>query len=494
MRYFPAFVNVTGQHVVVVGGGEKAAQKLRLLLKTEAAITVVAPEIADEVRELAAVSAKVTLVEEPFTPEHLIGARLVFVATDEAAFAAEAARAARERGIPVNVVDRPDLSSFIVPALVDRDPIVVAIGTEGASPILAQEIRGKLEAWLPAHFGRLGRAAARLRPKVQELIADFDIRRRLWNALLKGPWRRSVLAGDEVQAELDFEDTVHRIKNGRAPQGRVSLVGAGPGDPDLLTLRAQQRLQEADVIVIDGLVAPEILEHARRDAKHIRVGKAGYGTAVAQSEINQILIREARQGQHVVRLKGGDPFIFGRAVEEMTALRAAGIPVEIVPGITAAHACAASAELPLTQRERIRQFSVVAGATADGLPDLDWKALARPGQAFAIYMGVHNAPALTKELLAHGADPETNVVIVENGTRANERAIETRLADLPAAISERSIRGPSIIFVGLSWDAANLTRPSWVEVFEHDETESESAKQRKPTPEDIAASLYWVAG
>jgi uroporphyrin-III C-methyltransferase/precorrin-2 dehydrogenase/sirohydrochlorin ferrochelatase len=492
MRYFPAFVNVTGQRVVVVGGGEKAAQKLRLLLKTEAAITVVAPEFAAEVRELAAVSANVTLVEAAFSPEHLTGARLVFVATDAAALASEAAKAARERGIPVNVVDQPELSSFIVPALVDRDPIVVAIGTEGASPILAQEVRGKLEAWLPAHFGRLGRAAARLRPTIQKRIADFNTRRRLWNALLKGPWRRSVLAGDDVQAELDFEDAVHRIKTGRAPQGRVSLVGAGPGDPDLLTLRAQQRLQEADVIVVDGLVAPEILEHARRDAKRIRVGKAGYGAAVAQSEINQILIREARQGRHVVRLKGGDPFIFGRAVEEMTALRAAGIPVEIVPGITAAHACAASVELPLTQRERIRQFSVVAGATAEGLPDLDWSALARPGRAFAIYMGVHNAPALTEHLLAHGADPATNVVIVENGTRANERAIETRLADLPVAIAEKSIRGPSIIFVGLSWDAANLTRPSRVEVFGREEAESEN--QRKQTPEDIAASLYWVAG
>lgn len=496
MRYFPAFVNVAGQRVVVVGGGEKAAQKLRLLMKTEAAITVVAERFGSEVRELAAVSPNVALVEEAFSAAHLTGARLVFVAGDDSSQSAIVSAAALARGIPVNVVDQPEQSSFIVPALVDRDPIVVAIGSEGASPLLAQELRATVEAWLPARIGRVARGAARLRPWMQKVVQDPQLRRQLWKALLKGPWRTSVLAGDEAQARLDLHEAVERVTSGREPQGRVSLVGAGPGDPDLLTLRAQQRLQEADVIVVDGLVAPEILEHARRDATRIHVGKAGYGAATEQAEINQILVREASRGKHVVRLKGGDPFIFGRAVEEMAAVRAAGIPVDIVPGITAAHACAASVELPLTQREQIRQFSVVTGATADGLPELDWPALSRPGQAFAIYMGVHSAPALTARLLAHGADPATNVVIVENGTRANERAIETRLADLPAAITAKSIRGPAVIFVGLSWAAANLTRPSRVEIFDREAEQRRSLEEgeQKLTPEEIANALFWVAG
>ena len=496
MRYFPAFVNVAGQRVVVVGGGEKAAQKLRLLSKTEAAVVVVAERFGTDVRELAAVSPNVTLIEEPFTAAHLTGARLVFVAVEDSPGSALVSAAALARGIPVNVVDQPERSSFIVPALVDRDPIIVAIGTEGASPILAQEVRAKVEAWLPARIGRVARAASRLRPWVQKAVQDFQMRRQLWMALIKGPWRDSVLAGDEAQAQREFDKALERASARREVQGRVSLVGAGPGDPDLLTLRAQQRLQEADVIVVDGLVAPAVLEHARRDATRIHVGKAGYNASTEQAEINQILVREANQGRHVVRLKGGDPFIFGRAVEEMAAVRAAGIPVDIVPGITAALACAASVQLPPTQREQIRQFSVVTGATADGLPDLDWPALSRPGQAFAIYMGVHSASALTTQLLVHGADPATSVVIVENGTRTDERAIETRLEDLPAAIAAKSIRGPAIVFVGLSWAAANLTRPSRVEVFDRGASERRSPGQgeQNRTPEETVNSLFWVAG
>ena len=242
----------------------------------------------------------------------------------------------------------------------------------------------------------------------------------------------------------------------------MALIGCGPGDPDLLTLKALQRLQEADVLVVDRLVNPQILEYARRDAERIFVGKTPGGPATSQAEINRILVREAAAGKVVARLKGGDPFIFGRAAEEMAALQTAGIAVEVVPGVTAAHACAARIGLPVTLREHVRHFSVVTGATAEGAPDLDWQALASPGSAFAVYMGVGNAPLLRGNLLAAGADPDTPVVIVENGTRETERAVATTLADLTDCVAGRAIVGPAVIFVGLDWGAAGLCRPESV--------------------------------
>ncbi len=259
------------------------------------------------------------------------------------------------------------------------------------------------------------------------------------------------------------------LQGGDAPApglitGRVALIGCGPGDPDLLTLKALQRLQEADVLVVDRLVNPKILEYARRDAERIFVGKTPGGPTTAQAEIDRILVREALAGKFVARLKGGDPFIFGRAAEEMAALQAAGIGVEVVPGVTAAHACAARIGLPVTLRERVRQFSVVTGTTADGEPDLDWPALAAEGAAFVIYMGVGNAPLVRGNLLAAGADPSTPVVIVENGTRENERAFATTLSDLTNCIDEHAIAGPAVIFVGLDWADGGLERPASVTV------------------------------
>jgi uroporphyrin-III C-methyltransferase/precorrin-2 dehydrogenase/sirohydrochlorin ferrochelatase len=242
----------------------------------------------------------------------------------------------------------------------------------------------------------------------------------------------------------------------------VALIGCGPGDPDLLTLKALQRLQEADVLVVDRLVNPKILEYARRDAERIFVGKTPGGPTTSQTEINRILVREAGAGKVVARLKGGDPFIFGRAAEEMAALQAAGIAVEVVPGVTAAHACAARIGLPVTLREHVRHFSVVTGATAEGAPDLDWQALAAPSAAFAVYMGVGNAPLLRANLLAAGAEADTPVVIVENGTLPNERAFATTLGDLTDCVAEREVAGPAVMFVGLDWDAAGLCRPETV--------------------------------
>lgn len=465
MRYFPIYLDLDNREVLIVGGGEKALQKLRLFAKTSARLRVVAEEIDEEILALAR-ERGVALEWRCFTPSDLAEVAMVFAAQDDAKSDAAVAAAAKARGIPLNVVDVPRQSTFITPAIVDRDPVVVAIGTEGAAPILAREIKAKIEAWLPANFGSVAARAKTLRQRVQEALGDPVARRRTWESLLHGRWRLAVLAGDDEGATHEFERQLDAAQSQTHLAGSVALIGCGPGDPDLLTLKAQQRLQEADVLVVDRLVNPAILEYARRDAVRIDAGKEPEGPSVAQEDINRILVREALKGQRVARLKGGDAFIFGRAAEEMAAVRAAGIPVEVVPGITAAHACAASIGLPLTLRRKLRQFAVVTGASADGAFDLDWSAMAKEGQAFAIYMGVRSASRFCDELLAAGAGAETPVVIVENGTLANERTVAAQLCELPAAIADKGLTGPAIIFVGLDWAAAGLSHPDKVEVYE----------------------------
>ena len=465
MRYFPIFLDLDDREVLIVGGGEKALQKLRLLAKTSAQLRVVAEEIDEEILALAR-ERGIALEWRRFTPSDLAEVAMVFAAQDDANSDAEVAVAAKARGIPLNVVDVPRQSTFITPAIVDRDPVVVAIGTEGAAPILAREIKSKIEAWLPANFGSVAARAKTLRRRVQEALSDPVARRRTWESLLHGRWGSAVLAGDDDAATDEFERQLDAAQSPTHSAGSVALIGCGPGDPDLLTLKAQQRLQQADVLVVDRLVNPAILEYARRDAVRIDAGKEPEGPSVAQEDINQILVREALKGQRVARLKGGDAFIFGRAAEEMAAVRAAGIPVEVVPGITAAHACAASIGLPLTLRRKLRQFAVVTGASADGAFELDWAAMAKEGQAFAIYMGVRSAPRFSDELMAAGAGAETPVVIVENGTLANERAVAALLRELPAAIVDKGLTGPAIIFVGLDWATAGLSHPDKVEVYQ----------------------------
>src|SRR6476469_9205044 len=401
MRYFPIFTDLEQAGVLVAGGGEQAAPQVRLLPKTGALSPVVAESVVDELAELAEIGGLWILLR-PCQPGDLTGQRLVYAATGDRQRDAEVSRAARERGIPVNVVDAPQLSTFITPAIVDRDPVTVAIGTEGAAPVLAREVKTLLETLLPANLGKVAKRAQGLRDTVAEVVTDPRARRRRWERLRQGPFRRAILRGAEDEAGRILAAELHgadRPAQSR-PVGSVVLIGCGPGDPDLLTLKAVQRLQEADVLVVDRLVNPKVLEYARRDAERIFVGKTPGGPTTSQAEINRILVREARAGKVVARLKGGDPFIFGRAAEAMAALHAAGIGVEVVPGVTAAHACAARIGLPVTLRERVRQFSVVTAATADGEPDLDWQALATEGAAFAIYMGVGNAPLLRRNLLA----------------------------------------------------------------------------------------------
>jgi uroporphyrin-III C-methyltransferase/precorrin-2 dehydrogenase/sirohydrochlorin ferrochelatase len=490
VRYFPIFLDLDDRAVLVVGGGEQAAQKLRLLAKTKARITVIAEAVTAEIAALAS-AGRLEVLKRAFRPADVDGRALVFAAGAER----DVAAAACARGVPVNVVDGPADSSFLMPAIVDRAPVTVAIGTEGSAPVLARDIKAKLEAWLPANFGAVAARAGDLRDRLKAEIAAPARRRHVWERLLTGAWRQRTLSGDDAGAARELDREIATARAGTADIGSVALIGCGPGDPDLLTLKAQQRLQEADVLVVDRLVNPAILEYARRDAMRIDVGKDPEGPSTDQDEINRILIREGLKGHRVARLKGGDAFIFGRAAEEMTAVRAAGLPVEVIPGITAAHACAASIGLPVTLRRKIRQFSVLTGATADGPLDLDWDALARPGQAFAVYMGVRSAPEFEARLLAAGAALATPVVIVENGTLANERVVATTLDRLAAAIRDKGIRGPAIIFTGLSWEEASLTRPERVEV---EGAETPAVPNQKPekdwSPADVALATFWIAG
>ncbi|WP_119275232.1 siroheme synthase CysG [Taklimakanibacter deserti] len=444
MRYFPLFLDLDNRKVVIVGGGEEALRKVRLLLKTKARINVVAPALHEE---LAAYrnDGRIVWLAKSFAAPLLDDAALVYSADDDLHH--DVAVAAGDRGIPVNAVDDAALSTFITPSIVDRDPVVVAIGTEGTSPVLGMGLRSRIEALLPQALGSLAEAASHLRQSVAERVPQGNRRRSFWQRYFFGSIRDSFLAGDARSYTRELEAALIDVTSPSV--GRVSLVGAGPGDPELLTLKAQRKLQEADVIVHDRLIGPGILELARRDAIRIPVGKTPFAASPKQSEINAILIREAKAGRHVVRLKGGDPYVFGRGGEEQAALADQGIPVDVVPGITAALGCAASVGLPLTQRGQNRSITLLTGASEDGLAQHDWAALAKPGQAFAIYMGVNAAGDISAELLDAGIDHRTPVTVVENGTLANERVMMCSIGSLWETLALNGVEGPAIIYVGL---------------------------------------------
>ena len=438
MRFFPVFMDLDDQRVLMVGGGEQAAQKLRLLVRTGARLQVLAAEVCDEIIELAE-RRRVTLERRPLHARDLAGVRLVYVALEDDGEVARVVAMARAAGVPVNAVDRQELCDFITPAIVDRDPVIVAIGTEGTAPVLARQIKTRLEAMLPAGLGALARWAASFRQRAADAIAGGAVRRRFWDAFFDGPAARAFLAGDHATAGALLEREFTAAVPGA---GRVSLVGAGPGDPDLLTVKAVRALQEADVIVADRLVGPRILDRARRDARRILVGKTPGWPSPDQAEINAILIREASAGHHVVRLKGGDPMVFGRAGEEIAALHSAGIAVEVVPGITAALGCAAAAGLAVTERGQRRSLTLMTGHASDGPAEHDWAELARPGRSLAIYMGIGAAGHIRSQLLAGGIDPTTPVTVVENGTLPTQKVVTGRIAGLTELLIDRASRVP----------------------------------------------------
>jgi uroporphyrin-III C-methyltransferase/precorrin-2 dehydrogenase/sirohydrochlorin ferrochelatase len=447
MDYFPVFLKVDGRPCLVVGGGKVAARKVTLLRRAGGRVTVVAPRICDELQALSE-NESVTLVGREFVPEDIDGKVLVIAATNDTAVNQSVSGLAGSQGIPVNVVDNPDLCSFIVPSIVDRSPVQVAVSTGGASPVLARLLRARLESFIPAAYGRLAQLVDEYRQRVKQRFTDPDQRRYFWESVLQGRVAELLFAGQEAQARSALQKAIDDTGENFETGGEVYLVGAGPGDPDLITFRALRLMQQADVVVYDRLVSQPILDLVRRDADMIYAGKARDRHTLSQENINQLLVRLAKEGKRVLRLKGGDPFIFGRGGEEIETLAQEGVPFQVVPGITAASGCASYAGIPLTHRDYAQSCTFVTGHLKDGSVDLDWDKLAKPAQTIVFYMGMHSIPVISKQLIAHGLSAETPVALVQQGTTPEQRVYIETLGSLPTLGDRHTVKPPTIIIVG----------------------------------------------
>ncbi|WP_084862876.1 siroheme synthase CysG [Salibaculum halophilum] len=464
MQHFPIFLDLDGRRVVLSGGGEAALAKLRLLLKTTARITVFAPDPAAEIADWAG-RGRLTLHRRAMEPGDALCAALVYAADEDAALDARTAHIGRTEGALVNIVDNLSDSAFITPAIVDRDPVTVAIGTEGAAPVLARRIKADLEARLPATLGTLARIGKGFR-RMAEALPFGRARRAFWADYYFDAGPRALEAGGEpaVQDSLDALLAQHLAAD--PAQGRVDFVGAGPGDPDLLTLKARKALDAADVVIHDRLVSAGVLELARREAQLIEAGKHGFGAAVGQHEINALIVEHAQAGAHVVRLKGGDPMIFGRLDEEIEALATHDLPYSIIPGITAAAAASASLGQSLTKRGRNSQIRFLTGHDTRGFADHDWRALAAPGEVAAIYMGKRAARFIQGRLLMHDAAPETPVTVVENASCPDQRVLETTLDRMEPEMERAGLAGPALTFIGLARRRALAALPETAQAQE----------------------------
>ena len=451
MDHFPIFLATTGQHIVLSGGGDAALAKLRLLLKTTARISVYAPDPAPEIMDWAD-ARRLTLHRRALRRGDTLCARLFYAADEDAAEDARTAAIARSEGALVNVVDNLQDSAFITPAIVDRDPVTIAIGTEGAAPVLARAIKADLEERLPATLGTLARVGKGFR-KLAEALPFGRARRDFWRDYYFETGPRAMAEGEaNLRPALDDLLDSHLARTSRS--GHVAFVGGGPGDPELLTLKARRALDEADVVIYDRLISPAILELARREAVMIDVGKEGFGPSTAQQTINDLLVEHGLKGAQIVRLKSGDATVFGRLDEEIDAVDARGIGWHIVPGITAASAAVASIGQSLTKRGRNASVRFLTGHDMKGFADHDWAALARPDEVAAIYMGKKSARFVQGRLLMHGADRATPVTIVENASRPDQRVVETTLNRLPEDLAAAALDGPALTFLGLAPRAA----------------------------------------
>lgn len=443
MDYLPIFCQLDNKPVLLVGGGEVAERKARLLLDAGAQLTVVAPELDPELAELAA-NGSIEWLAGEFAPAQLAGKWLVVAATDRREVNALIYQSANQARIFANVVDDPKRSSFIMPSIIDRSPLMVAISSGGKAPVLARLLREKLEAMLPQHLGAVAAFAGSLRDRVKTRFASMGERRRFWERLLGADRLGQALARGDHTSANQLADTLFADESQTG--GEVVLVGAGPGDPGLLTLHALRQMQQADVVVYDRLVSDEVMALVRRDAKRIFVGKQAGNHCVPQEGINQLLLEEAKKGQRVVRLKGGDPFIFGRGGEELETLVGSGIGFQVVPGITAASGCAAYAGIPLTHRDHAQSVRFVTAHGKGGAKDLDWPLLAKDRQTLVFYMGLSSCATIREQLLAHGKGGDTPVALIERGTQPSQRVIRGTLNQLPALAI--GVESPALIMVG----------------------------------------------
>ncbi len=462
MDYLPIFLNVQGTPTVVVGGGFLAARKAELLLRAGCRLTVLAPILGEDLVRLTETHDFVHKTGE-LTAADLAGCVVAFGCSHERAINRKLCELAAAAGVLVNITDQPDSCDFIMPAVVDRSPLLVAVASGGTAPLLSRMLKARFETTIPAAYGRLAEFAGSYRERIKELIPNMTRRRRFWETMIAGPVAEHIYSGQIGQAEALLDRLLDEAASGgdKPPLGEVYLVGAGPGDPDLLTFRALRLMQQADVVLYDRLIGDGILNLVRRDASRIYVGKRAQEHTLSQQEIGQMLVRLAQEGKRVLRLKAGDPFMFGRGGEEIEALSAHGITFQVIPGVTAAAGCAAYAGIPLTHRDHAQACIFVTGHSKDGAPDLNWDTLIQPRQTVVVYMGLASLGLITAGFISHGADPATPAAVVENGTREGQRVICGTLASLPGKTAQAGIRSPALIIVGsvvtlrdkLSWFA-----------------------------------------
>ncbi|RMH16375.1 MAG: uroporphyrinogen-III C-methyltransferase [Gammaproteobacteria bacterium] len=446
MQYFPVFLNLQDRSCLVIGAGQVAERKIRLLLRTAAQMDVVAPDCTENILRWAD-EGRIALHNRTYRSSDLKNRQLVFIATNNHRLNQQIFAEAERLGIWANVADAPEYCDFILPSIVDRGPVIAAISTSGRSPTLARKMRREIERLLPAQLGRVAEWLSAHRPTVMDRFPDETVRQRFWQDLLDTNVMEMILNGQISQAEQQFNQMLDEIDHHR--KGEVYLVGAGPGDLELLTLKALRLMQRADVVLYDRLVSDAILEQVRRDARRIYVGKKRAYHAVRQEEINQMIIELASEGKRVLRLKGGDPFVFGRGGEEIAGLMEAGIPFQVVPGITAASGCAAYAGIPLTHRDYAQSVTFVAGHLKDNESlQLDWQLLARPAQTVVVYMGLENLDQLLAQLLNHGVPKERPVALIEEGTSEQQRVIIGDMTTLPQRVREAQVRAPTLIIIG----------------------------------------------
>lgn len=444
MHYLPLFAQLTDRPVLLVGGGQVALRKAQTLLDAGAKLTVVATEFAIEFLQWQQ-QGKVQLLQSTFDPALLDGQLLVIAATDDAAINAAVFQTANTKPMLVNTVDDQPKCSFIFPSIIDRSPLLVAISTAGTAPVLARRLREKLETLLPQHLGPLAELVGRFRHNVKQRFSSFGSRRQFWERVFDSDVVRDVEANQLAQAE----QRLTAMLDATEPQhGEVYIVGAGPGDPELLTLKALQLMQQADVVVYDNLVSAEVLQLVRRDAQQICVGKKAGNHAVAQQDINTLLVNLAQQGKKVCRLKGGDPFIFGRGGEEIQVLKAANITFQVVPGITAAAGCAAYAGIPLTHRSYAQSVQFVTGHSQVDGAEPDWHSMSQVNQTLVIYMGVLQAAHIQQKLLLAGRSPDIPVAIIEKGTRRDQRIVTGTLSELASLVEKHQIGSPALLVIG----------------------------------------------
>jgi uroporphyrin-III C-methyltransferase/precorrin-2 dehydrogenase/sirohydrochlorin ferrochelatase len=449
MQNLPIFVDMRDRPAVVVGGGVVAARRAEFLVRAGARVRVFAAELGEDFFELRDRPNFQHEAREPNSKD-FEGSALVFIATEDARITDAARKAAKLAGALVNVADQPRLCDFIMPSIVDRSPLVIAISTGGASPILGRMLKARLETLIPAAYGRLAQLTGAFRERLAEAMPSQRMRLRFWENVLEGPIGEAALTGNDGAAKEHLAREIDRLGNGASatPRGEVYLVGAGPGDPDLVTFRAFRLMQKADVVLYDRLIGEGVMNLVRREAERIYVGKRRDNHELPQGEISALLVKLAKEGKRVLRLKGGDPFLFGRGGEEIETLAAHGVPFQVCPGVTAAIGASAYAGIPLTHRDHAQACVFVTGHGKDGRIDLDWTTLLQPRQTVAIYMGLRNLETLTDEFMARGASPDLPAAIVDNATRVNQRVIVGTLATLAAKARGAELPGPSVLIVG----------------------------------------------